>query len=189
MSSRLCDHSRAYGARIGGNPRASPVVSPSAIRKSCPAGTGYGRAVRGCPGLGRCHQEGARPGMIKYWTFGRRLAIGFGLAAITLLLVAALSYRVSATLIENETAVRHAYDVRAQFTTVLSELKDAETGQRGYLLTGDPAYLAPYQAVTGVRLRTAIRRCSSSLPIVHKANGSALRLCRRSLMPSSPSWP
>jgi adenylate cyclase len=29
---------------------------------------------------------------------------------------------------------------------VLSTLKDAETGQRGYLLTGDPAYLEPYQA-------------------------------------------
>ncbi|MBV8612229.1 MAG: CHASE3 domain-containing protein [Acetobacteraceae bacterium] len=30
--------------------------------------------------------------------------------------------------------------------TVLSTLKDAETGQRGYLLTGDPAYLEPYEA-------------------------------------------
>jgi PAS domain S-box-containing protein len=30
---------------------------------------------------------------------------------------------------------------------LLSALKDAETGQRGYLLTGNPAYLAPYQAV------------------------------------------
>ena len=37
----------------------------------------------------------------------------------------------------------------AQALTVLaqglSDLKDAETGQRGYLLTGDPAYLAPYE--------------------------------------------
>lgn len=87
--------------------------------------------------------------MIKYWTFGRRLAIGFGLAAVTLLLVAGLSYRVTATLIENETAVRHSYDVRTQFAIVLSELKDAETGQRGYLLTGDSAYLAPYQTALG----------------------------------------
>ncbi|HTL97647.1 MAG TPA: PAS domain S-box protein, partial [Holophagaceae bacterium] len=29
-------------------------------------------------------------------------------------------------------------------TQGLSDLKDAETGQRGYLLTGDPAYLGPY---------------------------------------------
>ncbi len=32
-------------------------------------------------------------------------------------------------------------------TDVLSELKDAETGQRGYLLTGNAAFLAPYSAV------------------------------------------
>ncbi len=29
---------------------------------------------------------------------------------------------------------------------LLSSLKDAETGERGYLLTGDPAYLEPYEA-------------------------------------------
>jgi methyl-accepting chemotaxis protein len=87
--------------------------------------------------------------MIKNWTFGRRLAAGFALSAIVLLLVMALSYRVTSTLISNETNIRHSYDVRAQFAAVLSELKDAETGQRGYLLTGDPAYLAPYQAGIG----------------------------------------
>ena len=87
--------------------------------------------------------------MIKNWTFGRRLAVGFGLAAMILLLVSAVSYRATATLIGNETGVRHAYDVRAQFATILSELKDAETGQRGFLLTGDPVYLAPYQAALG----------------------------------------
>ncbi|MGZ5084176.1 MAG: CHASE3 domain-containing protein, partial [Usitatibacter sp.] len=27
---------------------------------------------------------------------------------------------------------------------VLSDAKDAETGQRGYLLTGNPRYLEPY---------------------------------------------
>ena len=37
---------------------------------------------------------------------------------------------------------------RAQLAAeqMLSTLKDAETGQRGYLLTSDPAYLAPYDA-------------------------------------------
>ncbi len=32
---------------------------------------------------------------------------------------------------------------------LLSLLKDAETGQRGYLLTGDESYLSPYQAALG----------------------------------------
>ncbi len=36
------------------------------------------------------------------------------------------------------------YDI-AQFNTYLSELKDAETGQRGYLITGNKSYLEPYE--------------------------------------------
>src|SRR5882724_13709956 len=33
---------------------------------------------------------------------------------------------------------------QAQLATVLKGVTDMETGQRGYLLTGDPAYLEPY---------------------------------------------
>jgi methyl-accepting chemotaxis protein len=84
--------------------------------------------------------------MIKSWTFGRRLATGFGLAALILLLIAVVSYRTTSTLVANENSERHAYDVRAQFATAVSALKDAEISQRGFVLTGDPAYLAPYQS-------------------------------------------
>ena len=49
------------------------------------------------------------------------------------------------------TAAASVFDnqfTHAQFVaeTLLSTLKDAETGQRGYLLTGDVTYLAPYNA-------------------------------------------
>jgi PAS domain S-box-containing protein len=50
--------------------------------------------------------------------------------------------------------VKQAAEVRKQtYVTIksandlLSDLKDAETGQRGYLLTGDKAYLEPYLSV------------------------------------------
>ena len=42
---------------------------------------------------------------------------------------------------------RHTYDTIIHANTLLSELKDAETGQRGYLLTHDETFLAPYLAV------------------------------------------
>jgi PAS domain S-box-containing protein len=47
---------------------------------------------------------------------------------------------------------------------LISNLKDAESGQRGYLLTGDPAYLAPYRAVRdGVMAQLAdLRRSTTS---------------------------
>ena len=41
--------------------------------------------------------------------------------------------------------VQHSLEVRAQLTRVLSLVQSAETGQRGYLLTGQELYLGPYQ--------------------------------------------
>ena len=40
--------------------------------------------------------------------------------------------------------VEHTLIVRETANTVLNSLVDAETGQRGYLLTGDPPFLEPY---------------------------------------------
>ncbi|MGA2893527.1 MAG: CHASE3 domain-containing protein [Xanthobacteraceae bacterium] len=42
----------------------------------------------------------------------------------------------------------HSVEVRAQLTRVLSLVQSAETGQRGYLLTGHDTYLAPYRMAT-----------------------------------------
>ena len=41
-------------------------------------------------------------------------------------------------------------EVQRTLLGVLSAMQDAETGQRGYLLTGDPAYLAPYATARAV---------------------------------------
>ena len=46
-------------------------------------------------------------------------------------------------------ARKHGFIVLSKADGLLSALKDAETGQRGYLLTGDTAYLQPYLAVRG----------------------------------------
>ena len=44
-------------------------------------------------------------------------------------------------------ARKHTYDLIVRANALLSELRDAETGQRGYLLTGDDLFLEPYLAV------------------------------------------
>lgn len=41
--------------------------------------------------------------------------------------------------------VQHTYEVRRQAGQLIQALTDAETGQRGFLLTQDRAYLEPYQ--------------------------------------------
>jgi CHASE3 domain sensor protein len=44
-------------------------------------------------------------------------------------------------------ARKHTYLIINRAENLLSELRDAETGQRGYSLTGDKAFLEPYLAV------------------------------------------
>jgi methyl-accepting chemotaxis protein len=97
------------------------------------------------------------------WTVGRRLVSGFGLSALTLVLVAVVSYRNAHLLIENDDWVEHSHQVRIELGNLLSELKDAETGQRGYLLTGDDNYLAPYTA--------ALQAIPTTLADVRKLTG------------------
>src|SRR5882757_8150272 len=90
--------------------------------------------------------------MFDNWTVGRRLAAGFALAGLTLLVIAVVAYRTTSGLIENNDLVSHTHQVRNGFANLLSVLKDAETGQRGYVLTGIDSYLEPYQsAVTTIK--------------------------------------
>ena len=44
-------------------------------------------------------------------------------------------------------AQAHSVAVLNDADDLLSDLKDAETGQRGYVLTGDESFLQPYSAV------------------------------------------
>jgi CHASE3 domain sensor protein len=84
--------------------------------------------------------------MFNSWTFGRRLAVGFGLAALILLIIVFVSFRSTSGLVDNNGLVSHSHVVETKLTDLLSELKDAETGQRGYIITGNEDYLAPYRA-------------------------------------------
>lgn len=86
--------------------------------------------------------------MFKTWGFGKRMATGFGLAGITFLIIAITAYRTTFGLIENDRLVSHTYEVRTALADLLSALKDAETGQRGFLITGNESYLSPYQTAT-----------------------------------------
>ncbi len=55
-----------------------------------------------------------------------------------------LSYRSLSNIVWNDKRVALSQVVMDELDATLSTLKDAETGQRGFLITGDEAYLAPY---------------------------------------------
>jgi two-component sensor histidine kinase/CHASE3 domain sensor protein len=80
--------------------------------------------------------------------FGRRLVI---ILSLLLVLTAAASALVLLQGIDRRLSdVVHTYEVRMSARELTLGLIDAETGQRGYLLTGDQRYLDPYRRALGV---------------------------------------
>src|SRR4051794_33530266 len=75
-----------------------------------------------------------------------RVAISLALA----LLAACILIGINETGFNESTAalddIAEASRTRGSLNRVLQQVLDAETGQRGYLLTGDPRYLEPYNA-------------------------------------------
>jgi PAS domain S-box-containing protein len=74
----------------------------------------------------------------------RNLQIGFGSAILLLVVVGIISYTTLKNLLDSNKLVAHSNEVIEKLERTLSIMKDAETGQRGYLLTGNKHFLEPY---------------------------------------------
>jgi len=70
--------------------------------------------------------------------------MGFGLAALLLLLIAFITYRSTKGFLATASQVAHSHQVLAMHETLLRHLMEAESGERGYLVTGDSIYLLTY---------------------------------------------
>jgi len=79
-------------------------------------------------------------------TIGKKIGLGFAAPLAILLAVAVLACWTTYQLIETAWWVDHTHQVLENLETLLSTMKDAETGQRGYLLTDNADYLKPYTA-------------------------------------------
>ena len=84
------------------------------------------------------------------WSIGKKIGSAFGLALVAMMVVGAVSYDSTTKLVDSAEWVRHTHEVLNGLDEVLSALKDAETGQRGYVITGEARYLEPYQGAREV---------------------------------------
>jgi signal transduction histidine kinase/DNA-binding response OmpR family regulator/CHASE3 domain sensor protein/HAMP domain-containing protein len=73
----------------------------------------------------------------------KNLQIGLGLSLLILFITSLASFISIRNLIKSAELVAHSNEVIFKTNQVISHLKDAETGQRGYLLTGDIIFLEP----------------------------------------------
>ncbi|KIO76169.1 histidine kinase [Pedobacter lusitanus] len=82
-------------------------------------------------------------------TLKNNLRFGLGLSLLLLFISSVASYVSISNLIKNSKLVSQSNSIISHTEGVLSALKDAETGQRGFLLTGDEAFLEPYNGAKG----------------------------------------
>lgn len=79
------------------------------------------------------------------WCLDKRLTTKLGVALSTLVCVSVLSELHFLLTMKTEAWVEHSHFVLEKNDEVLTLIKDAETGQRGYILTNDERYLQPYR--------------------------------------------
>src|SRR5690349_10727043 len=79
-------------------------------------------------------------------TFDRGVLVGIGLVVALLVVNAGFAFRNTRQLDEDAGWVAHTHEVMDLTAGVLLALVDAETGQRGFLLTGQEEFLQPYHA-------------------------------------------
>lgn len=80
-----------------------------------------------------------------YNKVNNNLRIGYGLSILLLLISSIASYLSINGLVKSTEMVNHTNTVILELENTLSLLKDAETGQRGYLITGLNLFLDPYK--------------------------------------------
>lgn len=83
------------------------------------------------------------------WSIEKKTVVMLGLASTILVSLNALFYWNFIKQKETSDRVNHSQQTLQKLESVLSSLKDAETGQRGYLLTAQESYLEPYTTAIG----------------------------------------
>ncbi|MBD2102588.1 CHASE3 domain-containing protein [Leptolyngbya sp. FACHB-261] len=100
------------------------------------------------------------------WSITEKITTGFGILLTILLVNALLSYQDILALARNQALVTDSHETIEELEKTLSTVKDAETGQRGYLLTGRENYLDPYRtAVSSINQRLEnLKRLTNDRP-------------------------
>ncbi|MFQ4139701.1 response regulator [Nodosilinea sp. PGN35] len=106
--------------------------------------------------------------MVNRFKIGTRIGAGFALGLTLLAVLGAVAYRTTTSLIRNAEREKQSYQILAHLNELETELINAETGQRGYLITGQRRYLEPYDtALAEIDTRYgALRQLTVDNPVI-----------------------
>ena len=103
----------------------------------------------------------------------KKLLVSF-LIPITLMVAVSFSvHENSQSMVEDNHLVVHTHKAIARAQELLNLVVDMETGQRGYLITGDPVFLEPYHLALDVwrqKIQTLATQVSDNPPQVDRLN-------------------
>ena len=119
--------------------------------------------------------EGPIATAVRSWTLQRTIISAFAVSMFMLCVIGFGAYQSTSRLIAGNLVDEAMQAETLELSDLLSSVKDAETGQRGYLLTGDERYLKPYDdAVTRLDQHlVALRRSTVEKPD-HRARLAAV---------------
>jgi len=81
---------------------------------------------------------------MKKAALGKKILAGFIICSIILVVVAVISFKNSEKVIDTNQWVSHTHEVLNEFEQILVNSVDAETGARGFVITGGDNYLEPF---------------------------------------------
>jgi len=80
----------------------------------------------------------------------RRITVAYVLAAVLVGLIGVSAVYNATQFLDSAARVDHTYAMLAELEAVGAAIKDIETGSRGFVITGDDAYLEPYRVATAL---------------------------------------
>lgn len=100
-------------------------------------------------------------------TLGQKILVGFIACALILVVVAFFSFRNSEKFVDASRMVTHTHEVMYEFDLVLAASLDAESGVRGYVISGNPVFLETFNAAkAGVQQHlTRVKNLTADNPL------------------------
>ncbi|MFE3868850.1 response regulator [Flavobacterium sp. LS2P90] len=79
-------------------------------------------------------------------TLGKKIVVGFAACAVVLVVVAIFSFKTSEKFVASNVLVNHSNQVLYEFEQILMSSVNAETGVRGYVITGNDNFLESFSS-------------------------------------------
>jgi hypothetical protein len=119
----------------------------------------------------------------------------FAAALAAIVIGAALGVFGTVRVYSNDARIAETYAAKSELAGILGSITDAETGQRGFVITGDPSYLQPYTdgvaqiEQTLTTLDAMLRDNPAQLASLSLLRSALRKSCRSSHSPSSFAEP